>query len=110
MLFKSLNNEIDISILDNNTSDYVFNNEWKKLVYYSCQIIYLSDKNKLIETTTNLLITLSRIANIELEVSMNEVLKRNIDKLNNRYKQGYNIETANKRIKLLTNYKESEAN
>lgn len=40
---------------------------------------------------------------------MNEVLKRNIDKLNNRYKQGYDREVANKRIKLLTNYKESEA-
>ena len=108
-LLKSSSNEIDISILDNNTEDYNFNNEWKKLVYYACQIIYLSDKDKLIETITNLLLTLSRIANIELEVSMNEVLKRNIDKLNNRYKQGYDREVANKRIKLLTNYKESEA-
>lgn len=109
-LLKSSTNELDISILDNNTEDYNFNNEWKKLVYYACQIIYLSDKNKLIETLANLLITLSRIANIELEVSMNEVLKRNIDKLNNRYKQGYDLDVANKRIKLLTNYKESEAN
>lgn len=108
-LLKSSSNEIDISILDNNTEDYNFNNEWKKLVYYACQIIYLSDKDKLIETITNLLLTLSRIANIELEISMNEVLKRNIDKLNNRYKQGYDREVANKRIKLLTNYKESEA-
>ena len=109
-LLKSSSNEINISILDNNTCDYNFNNEWKKLVYYACQIIYLSDKNKLIETIANLLLTLSRIANIELEVSMNEVLKRNIDKLNNRYKQGYDVEVANKRIKLLTNYKGSEAN
>ena len=109
-LFKSSNGEIDVSILDNNNQDYNFNDEWKKLVYYSCQIIYLSDKNKLIETIAHLLISLSRIANIELEVSMNEVLKRNIDKLNNRYKQGYNVATANKRIKLLTNYKKSEAN
>lgn len=109
-LVKSSTNEIDISILDNNTCDYNFNNEWKKLVYYACQIIYLSDKNKLIETIANLLITLSRIANIELEVSMNEILKRNIEKLNNRYKQGYDVKVANKRIKLLTNYKGSEAN
>ena len=109
-LLKSSSNEINISILDNNTCDYNFNNEWKKLVYYACQIIYLSNKNKLIETIANLLLALSRIANIELEVSMNEVLKRNIDKLNNRYKQGYDVEVANKRIKLLTNYKGSEAN
>ena len=55
------------------------------------------------------MLTLSKIANIELEVSMNEVLKRNIDKLNNRYKQGYSKEIANKRIKLLSSYKKSEA-
>ena len=107
-LFKSSNNEIDISILDNNTCNYNFNNEWKKLVYYACQVIYINNKNKLIETLAKLLLTLSGIANMELDVSMNEVLKRNIDKLNNRYKQGYDVEVANKRIKLLTNYKESE--
>ena len=108
-LLKSSSNEIDISILDDNTENYNFNKEWKKLIYYSCQIIYLSDKNKLIESLANLLIALARIANIELKVSMNEVLKRNADKLNNRYKQGYDTEIANKRIKLLTNYKKSEA-
>ena len=108
-LFKILNDEIYIDILDNNIANYNFDNEWKKLVYYSYQIIYIDDENKLIEILANLLLTLSKIANIELEVSMNEVLKRNIDKLNNRYKQGYSKEIANKRIKLLSSYKKSEA-
>ena len=107
-LYRSPNKEVDISILDNNTKDYNFNNEWKKLVYYACKIIYTKDKNKIIEIISKLLITLASIANIELDASMNEVLKRNIDKLNNRYKQGYDIDVANKRVKLLTNYKESE--
>ena len=108
-LFKILNDEIYIDILDDNIANYNFDNEWKKLVYYSYQIIYIDDENKLIEILANLLLTLSKIANIELEVSMNEVLKRNIDKLNNRYKQGYSKEIANKRIKLLSSYKKSEA-
>lgn len=108
-LFKAQNDEIYINILDNNIVNYNFDNEWKKLVYYSYQIIYIDDENKLIEILANLLLTLSKIANIELEVSMNEVLKRNIDKLNNRYEQGYSREVANKRIKLLSSYKKSEA-
>ena len=108
-LFKILTDEIYIDILDNNIANYNFDNEWKKLVYYSYQIIYIDDENKLIEILANLLLTLSKIANIELEVSMNEVLKRNIDKLNNRYKQGYSKEIANKIIKLLSSYKKSEA-
>lgn len=102
-------NGIPITYLDHlNKGGYSFEDEWKSLVRYACEIIYASEKERVLEMSSNLLVSLSRISSIELGVSMEQILWRNIEKLKNRYQTGFDRSVANSRIELLTSYKESE--
>ncbi len=102
-------NSIPIVCLDHlNVEDYSFDQEWKNLVRYACEIIYEKEKEKVLEISSNLLISLSRISSIELGVSMEQILWKNIEKLKVRYKAGFDHKVASSRIELLTTYKDSE--
>lgn len=102
-------NSIPISFLDYlNKRGYSFEEEWKKLVRYACEIIYASEKEKVLEMSGNLLVSLSRISSMELGASMEQILWKNIEKLKNRYQAGFDRSIASSRVGLLTSYKESE--
>lgn len=102
-------NGIPIACLDHlNIGDYSFEEEWKSLVRYACEIIYTDEKEKVLEISSKLLISLSRISSIELGVSMEQILWKNVEKLKIRYQRGFDRSIASSRVELLATYKESE--
>ena len=102
-------NKIKISMLDHiEYTSYDFEKEWKNLVLCSCEIIYASEMEEVIASSSSLLLSLSKLAHMELNVSMEEILKKNIEKLMQRYSEGFDRNVASSRIELLTNYKNSE--
>ncbi len=102
-------NSIPVAYLDHvNIEGYSFDQEWKNIIRYACEIIYTNEREKVLEMCGNLLISLSRISSIELGTSMEQILWRNIEKLKGRYQTGFDRSIASSRIELLTAYKESE--
>ncbi len=98
---------IPIAYLDFlNKEGYSFDTEWKKLVHFAYEII--SSEDNILEKSADLLIALSRIASIELGVSMEQILCNNVEKLKVRYQTGFDPRIASSRIELLTSYKKSE--
>ncbi|MCI9233025.1 MAG: SPASM domain-containing protein [Bacilli bacterium] len=108
--FKSnRDNSLPVSYLDSLSKEgYSFHEEWKSLVRYACEVIYADKRETVLEKSACLLVSLSRIASVELGVSMEQILKRNIEKLKARYQTGFDSEIASSRVELLTAYKESE--
>ncbi len=102
-------NEIPISYLNQIINDdYCFDSEWKSLVQSACEIIYSNNREEVLEKSATLLLTLSKIAKMELGISMEKILSQNIEKLKQRYETGFDSNIASSRIQLLTDYKSSE--
>lgn len=100
---------IPIVYLDRiNKEGYVFDREWKNLVRYAYEIICAEKREIVLEKSACLLTSLSKIALIELGISMEQILWNNIEKLKVHYKAGFDSKIASSRIELLATYKESE--
>lgn len=101
--------EIPLSIVDQIKQEpYDFDQEWKNLVNHAYQIITTTEKNKVIEECSKLLLSLTQIAHHELNTTIEEIAKKNIEKLNHRYQSGFDPQIASSRVDLLTDYKQKE--
>lgn len=101
--------EIPIAFLDQvDKRGYQFEVEWKQLIRYAYNILFASSASEVLQNCSLLLVSLTRIASFELDVSMEQVLIKNIEKLKQRYQKGFDSHIASSRIELLTSYKQSE--
>lgn len=92
--------EYRIKDLDDIIKGKEFNllNEVDELDEITYMLRRVKDREKAIEYSAKLIIILAKISNLYLGVSYEEVLLRNINELQDRWKSGFNSEEANERL------------
>ena len=99
---------IPLSILDNKLPSYDISKDWKQLPLYACQIISSDSKEVVLQNASLILIHLAAVANHVLGMSFTDVINKNIEKLQKRYRSGFDEEIANSRIEEYDKYKKTE--
>ena len=102
--------EIPLKRLDEtfDSSSYQFEDEWKNLMAIACRVLFVQTGEEAKEELCRFVTSLSFIVQGELHVSMEEVARRNIEKLKVRYEKGFDKQIATSRVTLLTDYKQEE--
>ena len=104
-------NSFPINTIDQriNTKDYNIYNEVDDYVLLIARLITSKNREEALSLAAQLLLFLGRIANCELKVSLEDVLKKNVEKLQKRYPIGFNEMVSNSRISYTKKYKLEEA-
>ena len=107
----SKNNSFPINIVDQkvNTNNYNIYDEVDDYILLIAKLITCKNKEEVLDLAAKLLLFLGRIANCELNVSLESVIKKNVEKLQKRYPIGFNEEVTNSRISYTKKYKLEEA-
>lgn len=100
-------NGVSVRILDSKYS-FDITKDWKKLPLVASQIITSDDKDEVLRYSAELMTLLAGFANNILNMSIEEVLNMNIDKLKKRYEIGFDAKVANARITQYDKYKKDE--
>lgn len=98
--------ELPIKVLDYQNPGYCLDTDWKKLPIMACLLIQQENVEEVIKQASFILNQLVAIANYELGVSFEYVLKMNVEKLKQRYNTGFDTNIANERVTELTTYKQ----
>lgn len=99
---------IPLKILDNKKDGYNIETDWKKLHFISNNILMAETKEEVLEAVSLLLIELAAISNYILEMSFEDIINKNIEKLKRRYAKGFSAQVANARIEQYDQYKKDE--
>lgn len=107
LCINQVNRGVSVRILD---SKYSFDiaKDWKKLPLVASQIISSDDKEEVLKYSAELMKLLAGFTNNILNMSIEDVLNMNIDKLKKRYEIGFDAKVANERIKQYDQYKKTE--
>jgi len=96
--------ELD-TMINNNNEIFDLKNNWKKEIFVNLShLLQANTKEEVIEAASNYIVVLTKLCNKVLNKTMEEILITNIERLKERYENGFDTTIAENRVAREVNY------